>query len=33
MAPIRQSVRMAARLYDQPVDVLQAVNRVVCDER
>ena len=32
MAQMRQSVRMAARLYDQPADVLQAVNRVVCDE-
>ncbi len=32
MAQMRQSVRMAARLYDQPTDVLQAVNRVVCDE-
>ncbi|MGB6986474.1 MAG: SpoIIE family protein phosphatase [Candidatus Aquilonibacter sp.] len=32
MAQMRQSVRMAARLYDEPADVLQAVNRVVCDE-
>ncbi|HTZ53956.1 MAG TPA: SpoIIE family protein phosphatase [Candidatus Acidoferrum sp.] len=32
MAQMRQSMRMAARLYDQPADVLQAVNRVVCDE-
>jgi serine phosphatase RsbU (regulator of sigma subunit)/anti-sigma regulatory factor (Ser/Thr protein kinase) len=32
MAQIRQSVRMAARLYDQPVNVLQAVNRALYDD-
>lgn len=32
MAQIRQSVRMAARLYDAPVDVLQAVNRALYDD-
>ncbi len=32
MAQIRQSVRMAARLYDAPVDVLQAVNRALYED-
>jgi len=32
MAQIRQSVRMAARLYDAPVDVLRAVNRALYED-
>ncbi|HTV93810.1 MAG TPA: SpoIIE family protein phosphatase [Verrucomicrobiae bacterium] len=32
MAQIRQSVRMAARLYDQPVDVVRAVNRALYED-
>ncbi|HTU69135.1 MAG TPA: SpoIIE family protein phosphatase [Candidatus Baltobacteraceae bacterium] len=32
MAQMRQSVRMAARLYEQPSEVLQAVNRAACDD-
>jgi anti-sigma regulatory factor (Ser/Thr protein kinase) len=32
MAQIRQSVRMAARLYDAPVDVLRAVNRAIYED-
>ena len=32
MAQIRQSVRMAARLYEQPADVLRAVNRATYDD-
>ncbi len=32
MAQIRQSVRMAARLYDSPVNVLRAVNRALYED-